>query len=338
MTEAAPQDDALRRGWCQRTRYIGATLALELVLGGFLTLISVAGLFFAPMEIAATTHYRVAGGDAAAAATLERARANWSGPGTTTMRVVPLVAPGAGNSCGSQTLEVETVVRGGGRQARDLLAGVERAAAAVDLGAPCDGARVRFHSLLDWQSAMGMGRNLLAPLLLFLVWRSRRGRPWLIDWADWTPRVDLRAALRRGAGVGGLSAAIAFGLAGLGQLAGLESGAEATFATGMMRASLPWLAPLFVVCAPLVEEYLFRAWMLERFRRVMPAWLALVLSTLAFVALHVPNGVLQALAIASAGLLFGLTWLRTRSWLACTLAHGVHNGALWIVLWAALPA
>ncbi len=104
------------------------------------------------------------------------------------------------------------------------------------------------------------------------------------------------------------------------------------------RAELLWLAPLFVVCAPVVEEYVFRAWMLERFSRVMPAWLALVLTALAFAAVHVPQDAVPALELAVGGALLGLTWLWTRSWLACALAHGFYNGAVLLALWVALPS
>jgi|GEM_PF-3389290 len=339
MTEtgaALPQVDGQRQDWHRRVRYIGGTLALELVLGGILTLASIIGLFFAPVEIVVTTRYRVDGDSLIASRVVEHVTENWSGSEATTIRVVPVAV--AGSSCGPQALEIRTVARARNLEARDLLADAERAAKDAGLGAPCEGARIRINPIPGLRSLTAIGADLIAPLLLFLVWRSRRGRPWLIDWADWTPRVDLGGAFRWGVGIGALDTAIMLGMAWLAQLAGLGQGSEAILIQGMKRADQPWLVPLFVVCAPLVEEYVFRAWMLERFRRVMPAWLALALSALAFMIMHVPHGVVSALVITSAGLLFGLTWLRTRSWLACTLAHAFHNSAVLIALWMALPA
>ena len=106
----------------------------------------------------------------------------------------------------------------------------------------------------------------------------------------------------------------------------------------LTRADVPWLAPLFVFFAPVVEEYVFRAWMLERFRRVMPTWLALGLSSLGFAAMHLPQHIWLALVLAVVGLVLGLNWLRTRSWLACVVAHSFYNGVVLTSMWAAFSS
>ncbi|NCT67486.1 MAG: CPBP family intramembrane metalloprotease [Rhodanobacteraceae bacterium] len=319
-------------------RYVGVTLAVELVLGCVITLASVIGSVFAPLKFAVVTHYHVTESPLIVSAMEARIRADWPGPGTATVRPMSSTGGAVGGACGPHTLELETTVRGGRWSSGTLLAEIERAANQIGLGTPCDGAQIRMRPVFTWQAVMVTGTSVVAPLLLFLVWCSRRGRPWLINWADWTPRVDRRGALRWGITLGGVAIVCGFTIEWLGQLADFAGGSESMQLADKTRSELLWLAPLFVVGAPIFEEYVFRAWMLERFRRVMPAWLALVWTALAFAAMHVPQGVVPALELASGGLLLGLTWLWTRSWLACALAHGVHNGAVLMALLVALPS
>lgn len=333
---AAPQVEGQRRNWRQRARYIGATLALELVLGGILTLGAILGTFLAPTQFVVVTQYRVAD-NVSAAAMEQRVSSAWTGPGVATARPLPAADEPGGSVCGPHAIEVETVVRAHAFGARDLLAEVTRAAQDAGLATPCSGARVRMSPAFGWQTVAMTGNGLVAPLLLVLVWRSRRGRPWFIDWADWTPQVNGRGAVLWGIGTGVAAVACALGILWLSQLGGLPLGPESMSEASWTRADVPWLAPLFVCFAPVVEEYVFRAWMLERFRRVMPTWLALALSSLAFAAMHAPQHVALALVFAVAGLLLGLNWLRTRSWLSCVLAHGFYNGVVLTVMWVALP-
>lgn len=337
--QGRPEGRADEERWSRwrRVQYIGSTFFVELVLGCVISLASIVGSLFAPLKVTVVSHYAVTESALAADAVEGRIRAGWRGPGTVAVRRMTMTDTVGGGSCNRGALEVETTLRAHWWRVGSLMGEIGQAANQLGLGAPCTGVQVRLAPVFTWQSVM-TGTSALAPLLLFLAWRSRRGRPWLINWADWTPRVDLRGAIRWGLGVGVLAIVCGFTIEWLGQLAGLAGGSESPQLAHKTHAELLWLAPLFVFGAPVFEEFVFRAWMLERFRRIMPAWLALIVTTLAFVAVHVPQGAVPALEIASAGVLLGLTWLWTRSWLACALAHGLYNGAVLLTLLAALPS
>jgi len=332
---ASSQVDEERQNWRQRARYVGATLAFEFVLGGVLTLAAIFGSLLAPTEFVINIRYRVADDGPSAAAMEQRVRAAWTRLGAATIRPLPVEGVLGTSPCGPQAVEIETVVRAHALAVGDLLADVGRAAQDAGLDAPCSGAQVRIGPAFGWQISMMSGNSFVAPLLLILVLRSRQGHPWLFDWADWTPQVNWSGALRWGIGTGVAACVCALGILWLSQLGGLSLSPEAMPEMSLTRVDVPWLAPLFVFFAPVVEEYVFRAWMLERLRRVMPTWLGLALSALAFMIMHVPHGVVSALVITSAGLLFGLTWLRTRSWLACVVAHSFYNGVVLTSMWGA---
>lgn len=79
-----------------------------------------------------------------------------------------------------------------------------------------------------------------------------------------------------------------------------------------------------VVIAPIVEEVVFRGLVLSRLRRVMPGWLAVVLSALVFGALH--GQIIWICYATVLGLIFGLMVLRTGSLWPSLVAHIVFNG------------
>lgn len=80
-----------------------------------------------------------------------------------------------------------------------------------------------------------------------------------------------------------------------------------------------------VVWVPIIEEIVFRAWLLEVWRTYMPPWIALLFTAIAFSFLH-PMGLVLNCLFVIPGLIFGLIWLKTRSLSACVVAHSVHNG------------
>jgi membrane protease YdiL (CAAX protease family) len=80
----------------------------------------------------------------------------------------------------------------------------------------------------------------------------------------------------------------------------------------------------FVVLAPFTEEILFRAWLLDAWRKIISPTAALLLSSIVFSAVH-PMGWVANLIFIVPGLLLGGLWLRTRSLAACVIAHSSYN-------------
>lgn len=90
----------------------------------------------------------------------------------------------------------------------------------------------------------------------------------------------------------------------------------------------PLLLLTAAVFAPVVEEVIFRFWLLDRMIPVIGPVAALVLSSLVFSMIHMD---LEPFALGSrliTGLVLGLLWLRTSSLGACVLAHGLFNAAV----------
>ena len=76
----------------------------------------------------------------------------------------------------------------------------------------------------------------------------------------------------------------------------------------------------YTVFVPMFEELLYRALILGHLLRLLPPWLALVVSTLLFAAGH-PSWFLSGLS----GVAYGLLYLRYRNLWLCVLSHGAHN-------------
>jgi membrane protease YdiL (CAAX protease family) len=74
------------------------------------------------------------------------------------------------------------------------------------------------------------------------------------------------------------------------------------------------------VFVPLFEELLYRALILGYLLRLLPPWLALVVSAFLFAAGH-PSWFLAGLS----GVAYGLLYLRYRNLWLCVLSHGAHN-------------
>lgn len=93
-----------------------------------------------------------------------------------------------------------------------------------------------------------------------------------------------------------------------------------------------WALLLVLVFAPVTEELVFRAGLLEGLlRRGWRAGSAVVLSALAFAAAHLlTQPPVWALAIVAPGVLLGALYARTRHVGLCVALHSAMNG-VWLV-------
>ncbi len=96
-----------------------------------------------------------------------------------------------------------------------------------------------------------------------------------------------------------------------------------------------WLLMLFIYCVFSVypQTLLYRMFFLERYRRLFPNRAALVLANaVAFSWAHniIPHPLVYALT-AAGGILFSLTWLRSRSAVAVALEHALYGFWLFTV-------
>lgn len=94
-----------------------------------------------------------------------------------------------------------------------------------------------------------------------------------------------------------------------------------------------WLAwVLFVLIAPVVEEFFFRGRLLALFEGAWPVRLiGLVVTSSAFASMHAVSPLMNPgvwLAMALAGGVFGLLFLVSRDWRLSAVAHGAYNGLL----------
>ncbi len=233
-------------------------------------------------------------------------------------------------ACGAAALTLRVAFQATIWASSDIQGTALRAAQAEGLGRECAGMHISFQRTAG-SPISPVGSAVVALLILIFMWRSRRGHlAFGVHWSDWTPRMTSSAAFAWGAA--GAVAMIAVGVA-FSLLAG-ALGAEADWsnASGTQR---DWLAmlPLTVVAAPIFEEFVFRAWILERLGRVWRPWIALLASSAAFAAAHVPGNAILALGLFSLGLALGLLWWRTRSFIACVVAHALYNAAVTAGVW-----
>ena len=145
--------------------------------------------------------------------------------------------------------------------------------------------------------------------------------------------LPVRLGLSRGPLTGGSVVLLGTGLA-----AALDLAVGAVFgvrdATG---APLAVAEPVFGVVAVLVtavvpaltEEVLFRGWVQRRLATVVPAWLAVVASTVLFALAHTGGSVPHRLAT---GLVFGVLAWRTGTIWAGAVAHAALNGFMTLYL------
>ncbi|NJK90775.1 MAG: CPBP family intramembrane metalloprotease [Blastochloris sp.] len=88
-----------------------------------------------------------------------------------------------------------------------------------------------------------------------------------------------------------------------------------------------------IIFAPLVEELLFRGFALSSWLKRWPVWVAVLLSSSIFAALHLQYGWTALLSIFSLGLLLALCRLKTGSVLPCIALHLGYNAAHVITQW-----
>lgn len=83
-----------------------------------------------------------------------------------------------------------------------------------------------------------------------------------------------------------------------------------------------------VILAPIVEELMFRGMILNRLMSKFPKWAAVLVSAIAFGALHMnwTQGIFAGLV----GIVFAMVYVKTRSLWLCIFAHAANN------LWATL--
>lgn len=203
-----------------------------------------------------------------------------------------------------------------------------RESLAAGLGSPCGGLRIKMESAGGVDDRTWLTPLFLAPLALVILcfnWLSRRGRrPLWLNWADWQPRVGVMTALRLGVGYAMVALLVAVGLGAFADLLGWLPDKPGMLPT---LKQWPWLI-VAILLAPVFEEFIFRAWLLERLTRVMRDWMALLVSTGAFAAIHFPSSAFEWLNLFLVGLVFGLLWLRTRSLIAVAVAHALFNATL----------
>lgn len=208
-----------------------------------------------------------------------------------------------------------------------------REAFAAGLGPQCGG----FYQIKMESTGSADGRAWLMPvfvtplaaLILLFNGLSRRGwRPLWLNWADWQPSVGRVVALRLCAGYGALVLLVVIALGALADLAGWLPEKSPSLLPALEQ--WPWLIVASLI-APIFEEFIYRAWLLERLTRVIRESTALLLSTASFAAIHLPSSIFEWFNFFLVGLVLGLLWLRTRSLLAVVLAHGLYNGVLLIL-------
>lgn len=159
------------------------------------------------------------------------------------------------------------------------------------------------------------GLLTIAVVLAFYLIRRKK-----LSEALWLRPVSAPALFSGAAVAPGLYLIIAFALALLPE-AWQESYGEASANLGEVSAA--GLIAVVVV-APVLEEFIFRGLVLNRLSRVMPWWLAVVLSAAVFGACHGhPVWFCYAFVLGS---VFGFIVLRTGSIVPTILAHVVFNG------------
>lgn len=109
------------------------------------------------------------------------------------------------------------------------------------------------------------------------------------------------------------------------------SGGDDAFAAGTQRTDIgPLLAVMAVAAAG--EEFAFRGVLLPRLRRLTGRWwVAIVICSLLFGAMHWEGGVSHVAATALLSVVLCVVFIRGRSLLAASAAHFLYNVALGVL-------
>lgn len=101
----------------------------------------------------------------------------------------------------------------------------------------------------------------------------------------------------------------------------------------MPRTRRQWVwVPLALVSAVLLEELLFRALLIGGFGAFAPSVLLVLVWSMLFGAMHLPQGTLGMVAATALGLVLSALFLVTQNWLAPFAAHYVIN--ILQIIWA----
>lgn len=101
----------------------------------------------------------------------------------------------------------------------------------------------------------------------------------------------------------------------------------------MLNVDLGTFASLFsvtAILAPLLEETVFRGFLLTTLTKFMPTWVAVLISSFGFGAAHASARDLPQLA--ALGTLLGFSYVRSRNLLTPMLIHGAWNGTVLVAL------
>lgn len=101
----------------------------------------------------------------------------------------------------------------------------------------------------------------------------------------------------------------------------------------MLNVDLGTFASLFsvtAILAPLLEETVFRGFLLTSLTKFMPTWVAVLISSLGFGLAHASARDLPQLA--ALGTLLGFSYVRSRNLLTPMLIHGAWNGTVLVAL------
>jgi membrane protease YdiL (CAAX protease family) len=123
-------------------------------------------------------------------------------------------------------------------------------------------------------------------------------------------------------------------VAGMVETGGGGSGDAATTTTQNALALVTYIRLFAVtaVLAPLLEESVFRGFLLPSLTKYLPVPLAIVLSSAAFAAAHL--SVRDAPVLFALGCLLGCVYVRSRALASPMLVHGLWNGTVLTVLFA----
>ena len=226
------------------------------------------------------------------------------------------------DGCGHRAVVLEVQLYGSFLAANAVMNGlVDSHAAAHGLTTCRAGMRVSRPGNLVWGP---IGGWIVFAIFLAAILLWRRSRPDLLSaWFDWQPKTRPGSAALIGV-VGGISSyAVCTATVALPWILGSELQLSNTPALSRREVFSTLLPALLAI--PLAEEYLFRALMLERGARAVGTIPALLYTSVVFAAIHMPSTLLLATGFAIAGIGFGVVWVRTRSLLACFVAHAVFN-------------
>ena len=177
-------------------------------------------------------------------------------------------------------------------------------------------------------AALGFQGLLILVVPIFFLYRRTVGRP--LPHTGGQPAAPLTDRILLGAAVFCVAlpfvAASSFAATYAMQLFHLEVTPQELagfFNNGTSPILLLTLTLISVVVVPLSEEMLFRAGIFRISCRFLPRWAALLLSALAFAALH--GSMVHFIPLTVLGIVFALAYEKTGSLLVPVIAHGLFN-------------